>query len=203
MSAPVTLESLIDEIVSEALIEYEGKIDEATKRILGRLELEGARAIEELKSELDRTIREIESERMRRTGQLELEARRSYLEEMERMVDLAISNAIERVKSMRKSQEYRTFLKRSLNDAVDALGTEEVVAETCADDFDAVKSIARELSKERGVKITLSGRHIAVIGGIRASRPDGSMVIDATIDYRLKRMDEQLRSLVVRALTGQ
>ncbi|MCS7094810.1 MAG: V-type ATP synthase subunit E family protein [Thaumarchaeota archaeon] len=203
MSAPVTLESLIDEIVSEALIEYENKLDEAGKRILGRLESEGGRAIEELRAELERVNREVESEMMRRIGQLELEARRSYLEEIERMVEFAISKATERVRSMRKSQDYRAFLRRSLNEAVDALGTDEVIAETCADDLEAVKSVARELSKERGVKITVSGKPIAVIGGVRASRPDGSMVIDATIDYKLKRFDEQLRSLVVRALSGQ
>ncbi|MCS6788596.1 MAG: hypothetical protein NZ733_04815, partial [Aigarchaeota archaeon] len=89
MSAPVTLERLIEEVVSEALIVYESKLDEAGKRVLERLEREGARLLEELRSEMERVIREVESERMRRTGQLELEARRAYLEEMERMVDAA------------------------------------------------------------------------------------------------------------------
>ncbi|MCS7126784.1 MAG: V-type ATP synthase subunit E family protein [Thaumarchaeota archaeon] len=203
MSAPVTLERLIEEVVSEALIVYESKLDEAGKRVLERLEREGARLLEELRSEMERVIREVESERMRRTGQLELEARRAYLEEMERMVDAAIRDAVERVKSMRGSKEYREFLRRSLSDAVEYLGTEEVVVETCAEDMEAVRSIAKELSKERGVKVNVSVRPIPVIGGVRASRPDGSMVIDSTLDYRLKRAEEQLRSIVVRALTGQ
>ncbi|MEN3047835.1 MAG: V-type ATP synthase subunit E family protein [Candidatus Caldarchaeales archaeon] len=203
MSAPVTLEGLIEEIVSEALIVYESKIDEAGKRVLERLEREGARLLEELRSELERIGREVESERMRRIGQLELEARRAYLEEMERMVDAAFRDAVERVRSMRGSKEYREFLKRSLSDAVESLGTGEVVVETCAEDMDAVRSISKELSKEKGVKVKISDKPIPAIGGIRASRSDGSMVIDSTLDYRLKRAEEQLRSIVVRALSGQ
>jgi V/A-type H+-transporting ATPase subunit E len=107
-------------------------------------------------------------------------------------------------------RRYREVLKRvegdfrrSMEEAIEALGSEEVVVETCSEDLKAVKSIASELSKERNVKIKVSGKTIDVIGGVKVSRADGTMVYDATIDYRLGRLSDQLRTVVVKHLVSE
>ncbi len=196
----VTLESLIDEVVKEALVEYEAKLEEARKRMLKELEAEKEGVMQELRRGLEAVRREVEAERRRRLSQVEAEVRREYLETLEALVRRAVSNAIERIRSFRESQAYREFLRRSLEEAVDALGSEEVVVETCSEDLKAVRSIASELSKERNVRIKVSSKTIDVIGGVKASRADGTMVYDATIDYRISRLSDQLRTVVVKHL---
>ncbi len=196
----VTLESLIDEVVKEALVEYEAKLEEARKRMLKELEAEKESAMQELRRGLEAVKREVEAERRRRLSQVEAEVRREYLETLEALVRRAVSKAVERIRSARESQPYREFLRRSLEEAIDALGSEEVVVETCSDDLKAVKSIASELSKERNVKVKVSSKTIDVMGGVKVSRADGTMVYDATIDYRISRLSDQLRTVVVKHL---
>ncbi len=199
----VTLESLIDEVVREAVAEYEARLEEARQRIMRELEAEKESVMQELRRGLEVVRREVEAERRRRLSGVEAEVKREYLETLENLVRRAISNAIERIRSMRDSDAYRDFLRRSLEEAVDALGSEEVVVESCAEDLKAVKSIASELSKERNVRIKVSGKAIDVIGGVRVSRADGTMVYDSTIDYRLSRLSDQLRTVVVRHLLSE
>jgi Archaeal/vacuolar-type H+-ATPase subunit E len=198
----VTLESLIDEVVKEALAEYEARIEEARKRILSELEAEKESVMQELRRGLEAVRREVEAERRRRLSQVEAEVRREYLDTLEALVKRAVSNAVDRIRSIKESQTYRDFLRRSIEEAVEALGSEEVVVETCSEDLKAVKSIASELSKERNVKVKVSSKTIDVIGGVKVSRADGTMVYDATIDYRLSRLSDQLRTVVVKHLVA-
>jgi len=198
----VTLESLIDEVVQEAIAEYEVRLEEARKRIGQELERSREELLQELRRGLETVRREVDAERRRRISQVEAEARREYLDTLEELVRKAVTNAIERIKSTRDSELYREFLRSSLTEAIESLGSEEVVVETCEEDLKAVKSVASELSKEKGVKVKVSSKTIDVIGGVRVSRADGSMIYDATIDYRLSRLSDQLRTIVVRHLTS-
>jgi len=199
----VTLESLIEEVVKEALAEYEARIEEARKRILSELEAEKESVMQELRRGLEAVRREVEAERRRRLSQVEAEVRREYLDTLEALVKRAVSNAVDRIRSIKESQTYRDFLRRSMEEAIEALGSEEVVVETCSEDLKAVKSIASELSKARNVKVNVSSKTIDVIGGVKVSRADGTMVYDATIDYRLSRLSDQLRTVVVKHLVTE
>ncbi len=199
----VTLESLIDEVVRVALTEYEAKLEESKKRMLSELEAEKEGVLQELRRGLEVVRREVEAEQRRRLSQVEAEVRREYLDTLEALVRRAVSDAVDRIRSIRDSNAYRDFLRRSLVEAVEALGSEEVLVETCGEDLKAVKSIASELSKERNVKVRVSSKTIDVIGGVKVSRADGSMVYDATIDYRLSRLSDLLRTVVVKHLVSE
>jgi V/A-type H+-transporting ATPase subunit E len=118
----VTLESLIEEVVKEALAEYEARIEEARKRILGELEAEKESVMQELRRGLEAVRREVEAERRRRLSQVEAEVRREYLDTLEALVKRAVSNAVDRIRSIKESQTYRDFLRRSIEEAIEALG---------------------------------------------------------------------------------
>jgi V/A-type H+-transporting ATPase subunit E len=194
------LEDVLKSVVEDALVEFRAKIREIEEEGLRRLR-EGADELGRQAAAASQAIqRESTALRMRLVSQAMLEARREYLESVEKCVDTIIKEALDRIPSLKKSGEYRQALSALLREALEVVGSDEVVVECSREDQRQVRELAGELGKELGVKIRLSENSLDSVGGVRVIRSDGSMIYDNTVEARLERMREEIRREIIKRL---
>ncbi|MEM0482446.1 MAG: V-type ATP synthase subunit E family protein [Nitrososphaerota archaeon] len=194
------LEDVLKSVVEDAVVEFRAKIREIEEESMRRLR-EGADELSRQAAAASQSIhRESTALRMRLVSQAILEARREYLESVERCVGTVIKEALDRIPSLKRSGEYRQGLKALMREALEFVGGDEVVVECSREDQQLVKELARELGKEVGVKIRLSENFLESVGGVRVIRSDGSMIFDNTVEARLERMREEIRREIIKRL---
>lgn len=194
------LEDVLRSVVKDVIVEFRAKVREIEEESLRRLR-EGAMDLSRQAAASSQAIRrESDALRQRLISQAMLEAKKEYLESIEECVQEVINEALNRIKSMRSSEDYRRSLKALLREAVEAVGGDEIVVESAPDDEKLVKELAAELSRAMGLRIKLSERRLESIGGVRVLRGDGASIYDNTIEARLDRLREEIRSELIKRL---
>ncbi len=194
------LEDVLRSVVEDALAEFRVKIREIEEEGLRRLR-EGADELGRQAAAASQAIqRESTALRMRLVSQAMLEARREYLESVEKCVDTIIKEALDSIPSLKRSGEYRQALILLLREALEFVGGDEVVVECSREDQRQVRELAGELGKELGIKIRLSESPLDCVGGVRVIRSDGSMIYDNTVEARLERMRGEIRRAIIKRL---
>ncbi|GBC70509.1 V-type proton ATPase subunit E [Candidatus Calditenuaceae archaeon HR02] len=197
---PMKLEDVLRSVVEDSLAEFRAKIREIEEEGLRRLR-DGADELSKQAAIASQSIqRESNALRMRLVSQAMLEARREYLESVEQCVNTIVKEAMDRIPSLKRSGEYRQALRALLREALEVVGSDEVVVECAREDQQQVRELARELGKELGVKIRLSENSLDSVGGVRVIRGDGSMIYDNTVEARLERMREEIRGEIIKRL---
>jgi len=194
------LEDVLKSVVEEAVIEFRARIREIEEEALMRLREAGEELYRQAASTSQTINREAIAYRQRFVSQATLEARKEYLEAVDECVKTVMEEALKRISSLRAGEGYRRALKNLLLEAVEAVGSDEVVAECSGEDEHLVKTVALEVERERGVRISVIVSRQRMLGGVRVSSGDGSAIFDNTIEARLDRMRGELRNEIIRRL---
>lgn len=197
---PLKLEDVLNSVLEETLEEFKVRIREIEEEGLRRLREEGEELRRQATAALTSMQRESNAARLRLVSQATLEARREYLESIDECVKTVVSEALKKIPAIRKKREYTLSLKALLREAIDVVGSEEVIVECAREDQKLLKEVSEEVGKELGVRIILSENALDSVGGVRVQKSDGSIIFDNTVEARLERMRGEIRSEIIRRI---
>lgn len=183
-----SIESTIDKILSQTQNRMgkalDDSLNEAHKRLdesLGDLKDEYDKIISDGRKEADKLERQI-------VGSADLEGRNRQLVAVEKSVDEVFERAISNIRTVPRNDTYEKFCRGLLEQAIEALGTRDVVVYTNDTDRKAVLYVIDDMTGP-----TLSSKAITCLGGIRVSTPDGTVSFDNTLDARIERLKPLIR----------
>ncbi|GEM_PF-1204934 len=195
-------------ILADAEETARSEIDQA--RGLASQELEAARV--EARGEAERILRDAErqAEAMsRRTASVgELEAKKRLLEVRERLLRQLLDRAMAEAGRISDPRERRESLMRLLLEAAHGTGGGTLEVQTSAQDArllttEFLAEARRRLSRD-GIRAELqpAKQPASVTGGAIVSQEEGRIVVDNSLEARLKRQEAQLRGDAWRFLCG-
>lgn len=198
----MSLERVIEETVSEAVAEYSKAMDEALSEALGRLHQLRSQIMLQANQDLERIKREAEAHRLRLSSQAELEEKRLYLTVIDEAVKKVLDAALERIRKERDGKRYIEAMRRLLAEAIEAIGGDEFKVWCSEEDLKRINEVAKEVAASSGVKITVAKQPIRCIGGVRVSNADETVIFDNTIEAKLERLGQAIRSEIVSLLAS-
>lgn len=187
-----TLERTVDKILDQAQKKAASELDEALAESNKRLD----DTMADLQTEYDRIIsdghKEADKLKKQIVGGADLEARNKQLMVVEEAVDKVFAEALDRISAKDRDDYYAQLIESLMQEAVDALGSANVLVYTSEQDRDAVGSVLNKFSGS-----ALSDERIDCLGGLRIASRDGTMAFDNTLDARISRLKPLIRKQIV------
>ncbi len=194
MSA-ATLDRVISEVVQEAFQTITKSLDETQAealRIVSKTLDEFMReraAIEEA----GRAEREAARQRILSTA--EIQAKNMAIAAVEEEVGKVFETALSRLAKEAAGDGFKHVMERLLDEAVELIG-KDIVVESNEKGIEMLREIVANGSYK--VRITVSDKPIKTIGGLRAVSADGLTRLDNTLEARLERLKQSLRSEIAK-----
>ncbi|ADY01474.1 V-type H+-transporting ATPase subunit E [Vulcanisaeta moutnovskia 768-28] len=188
-------QELTERLISGIITRLENEINEWSNNVRLRAEaelLDGVKAIiDKYSSTLENIDKELNMEREYRLYDEMMKEKREKLSILEKAYEEVVSRIKERIKSMRGTDDYKKFLRNSIQWAASIIGSQELVITASKSDRSVVKSLISEL----GLNATINTTSEDLLGVIVSSQ-DESVRIDATLDSRLRLMEHQIKTLL-------
>ncbi len=186
----VNLEQTVDKILDQTHQNIESRLSESLQEsrqkldgALVGLEAEYNRIISDGKKEADKIEKQI-------VGSSDLEARNKELLLVEEAVNRAFDYALRRLSQTDRDGSYTDLVESLLQEAVDALGSADVLVYTSPADKDAVLVAMEKFPDARFAE------EIQCLGGVRVVSGDGTMTFDNTLDARISRLKPLIRKKI-------
>ena len=188
MVADSKLEESIDKILNQSQTELLSSLQQSRDEALDTL----SKSQSSLEQEYDRIIDEgkKEAEKIEKQiiGSSDLESRNKQLTLIQEHIEKAFETASKKIESTDRNDDYSKLITKLIEEAIQALGTSDVVIHTNSKDKEITQSV---LSKFSGAE--LSSETIDCLGGVQVKSKDGTMTFDNTIDARTDRMKPLIR----------
>jgi V/A-type H+-transporting ATPase subunit E len=190
-----TLDRVISEVIQEAFQTIMKSLDEAQAealRIVSKTLDEFMReraAIEEA----GRAEREAARQRILSTA--EIQAKNMAIAAVEEEVSKVFETALSRLAKEAAGDGFKQVMERLLDEAVELIG-KDIVVESNEKGIEMLREIVANGSYK--VRITVSDKPIKTIGGLRAVSADGLTRLDNTLEARLERLKQSLRSEIAK-----
>ncbi|MDC8437385.1 MAG: V-type ATP synthase subunit E [Candidatus Nitrosotenuis sp.] len=145
-----------------------------------------------LEQEYDKIVAEgkKEAEKLEKqlVGNADLDSRNKQLLLVEESIERVFEKAIKKIQDTSRDGEYSKLISSIITEAIEAIGTKDVIIQTNSKDKAVVESL---LSKFPGA--TLSPDAIDCLGGVKVQSKDRTMIFDNTVDARLERLKPLIR----------
>lgn len=145
-----------------------------------------------LEQEYDKIVAEgkKEAEKLEKqlVGNADLDSRNKQLLLVEESIEKVFEKAIKKIQDTSRDDKYSKLISSIITEAIEAIGTKDVVIQTNSKDKAVVESL---LSKFPGA--TLSPDAIECLGGVKVQSKDRTMIFDNTVDARLERLKPLIR----------
>ncbi len=190
------LESIVNKVVSQVESDLIAQIESSYAQSLERLMASKASLESEYSKIVESASKQAENLKRQMVESSRLAVRNKQLLLIEEAVNNVLKDAISRIDGVRADERYETMMRRLIESALDAIGTDAVIE--CNDkDRDMVDRIALELQHKYNFSIEI-GDSIDCLGGIRARSKDGSIILDNTLDSRIERLKPILKKDIAR-----
>ncbi len=197
------LEALSRAMISEAKAEAEqirkdaqAKADDIRQRAQQQAETERAEILNRARQEADRL-------RGQAVATSQMKARTMELEHREKLLDNVFETARKQLSSIEQWSEYDQIVLKLLKEAAQQLKAGKIQVRA---DEQTQKMLSQQkledLSKELKAEITL-GKPLTQGLGVVSATPDNHLQYDNTLETRLERLKNGLRSPVYRILIGE
>jgi len=196
------IEALARAILRDARMEAEEIQEEARTKAEAIRQRAQVEAEAERKAILERAHQDAERVRSQAVATAQLKARTMQLEHREKLLDKVFDAARQRLSAIQKRSDYDQVAAKLLKEAVSQLNASsaEVRADDATERF-LKTNVLDQISKELKAKITV-GKHLESGTGLIVSASDGHLTYDNTLETRLNRLQNALRSSVYQVLTG-
>jgi V/A-type H+-transporting ATPase subunit E len=152
---------------------------------------------------LQRARQEAKALREHTAAAAHLEAQTLKLKRREQLLERAFAEARRQLASASQWPDYEQIAHRLVREAVERLGAAEVVVRVDEETRRVLSDEAlAELGEELGVRLR-DGEPLTRSGGAVVETPDGHRRYDNTLETRLARMRESLRTPVYHILMGE
>jgi vacuolar-type H+-ATPase subunit E/Vma4 len=190
-----TLDRVISEVIQEAFQTITKSLNETQAealRIVSKTldEFMRERAVIE---EAGRAEREAARQRILSTA--EIQAKNMAIAAVEEEVSKVFETALSRLAKEAAGDRFKQVMKRLLDEAVELIG-KDIVVESNEKGIEMLREIVA--NKSYKVRITVSDKPIKTIGGLRAVSADGLTRLDNTLEARLERLKQSLRSEIAK-----
>ena len=183
---------LAEEIIDEARKEAEKIVKDAEKERKTILDSAKISAREREMWILKEAEKKVKKTRDQILAEGRMKIKREFLRKREELIEQALEELKQALKKRTKSKEYEQFLFRTAETACNAIESPKVILYASEQDLKRLEARLPQLSKKTNKEVAL-GRAIRTIGGIRAESSDGAVVVDETLESRLRREQERLR----------
>jgi V/A-type H+-transporting ATPase subunit E len=202
-SVEENIEALSRAMLSEAKEESEAILTEARTNADAIRQRAEEQAAAERQDILDRARQETDRLRSQVVATTQMKARTMELEHREKLLDRVFSQAMQQVPSVQQWTDYEEISKRLLREAVTQLRAAKVRirADERTRKF-LSDAVLAELGKELKTEIRFE-KTLESGTGVTVSTDDGHLVYDNTLETRLSRLQNTLRSPVYRTLIGE
>jgi V/A-type H+-transporting ATPase subunit E len=133
----------------------------------------------------------------------QLEAQKLKLERREQLLQQALASARQQLTSVSQRPDYEQIVKRLVREAAEHLGTDEALVRT---DVETRKVLDDEALANLGGELSVhlrAGEPLAQSTGIVLETPNGHRRYDNTLETRIARMWDRLRTPVYHILTEE
>jgi vacuolar-type H+-ATPase subunit E/Vma4 len=157
----------------------------------------------ERKEIMTRAVEEADRIRGQSMATAQLKARTLQLEHREKLLEAVFSTARKDLQTIQGWSEFETIVRRLLREAIQQLNSNDVLVHTDASTAKILtEKVLAEVSKELSVKIEVS-KPLAKGMGVLAETADGHLQYENTLEDRLERLQNVLRSPVYHILIGE
>jgi V/A-type H+-transporting ATPase subunit E len=203
VSIDENLKVLSRAVLNDVQDEADQILDQAKTKAEGIRQRAKEQAEAERTKILDHASVEAERVRSQAVATSQLKARTMLLEQREKLLDEVFETAKQRLSSVLRGSDYQETAQRLVKEAVHQLKAESAMVRADEETMKALStSVIEKLSKETQIKIKL-GDSLEKGLGVIAETEDGHRQYDNTLETRLKRMQDTLRSSVHRILMGE
>ena len=202
-SSDDNIESLSRAMESEAKAEAEqlrarsqAKADEIRQRAQQQADAERGEILDRARQEADRLRGQV-------IATTQMKARTMELAQREKLLDSVFDAAHKQLSSIQQWSEYNQIAHKLLQEAVQQLGASKIQVRGDEQTQKVLADLGLEqLSKELGAEIIL-GKPLSQGLGVVSETVDGHLQYDNTLETRLDRLQNGLRSPVYRILIGE
>jgi vacuolar-type H+-ATPase subunit E/Vma4 len=198
-----SIEALARAVRSEAQAESEQILASARLKAEAIRERAQSQATSERAEILERASREAERVRSQAIATAQLQARTLQLEHREKLLDSVFEAARQRLSGVPQSADYEQIVRHLLREALTYLGS--ATARIRADEQTQMlltEEMLAGISKELGMRVQL-GAPLQEGTGVIVETLDGHRHYDNTLEARLGRLQNALRSPVHHLLAGE
>lgn len=184
------------EDAEHAVSEAKAKAENIRQNAKEKAEAERSKILEQANREADRV-------RSQAVAVAQLKARTMQLEQREKLLDSVFSAARQKLTTMQLDSDYEQVAERLLREALTQLsaGTVKVRADQTTQEL-FTTSMLEKLSKDLKVNVQLE-KPLERGTGVIVETVDGHRQYDNTLETRLKRMQDSLRTSVYHILMGE
>lgn len=197
------IQALKSAIIDEATEEASTIVAEAQARAESISQQARTQAGAEGEAILQRAREEAKALREHTIATAQLEARTLRLKRREQLLERAFADARQQLSAVPQSPDYAQIARRLLREAVEQLGVDEVVVRADEETRRVLGDGAlADIGGELGVRLRV-GEPLARSTGVVLETPDGHLRYDNTLETRLARMRDVLRTPVYHILMGE
>jgi len=197
---PVNIPTLESAIMEEAREEARQILADAQAQVQDIRQQAQAQADAERDTILQRAQEETKALREHTVAAAQLEAQALKLKRREELLKRTFADARQRLASVPQWPDYEQIVRRLVREAVEHLSADEALVRAAAGARQVLddKTLA-DLGRESGVHLR-AGEPLAHSTGVVLETLDGHRRLDNTLETRLDRMQETLRTAVYRIL---
>ncbi|MCL5612020.1 MAG: V-type ATP synthase subunit E family protein [Chloroflexi bacterium] len=180
----------------ESLTSARTKADEIRKQAMKQAASERARVLEKASAEAERV-------RSQAIATTQLKARTMQLEQREKLLESVFDSAQQKLSTVQRSTDYEKTAHLLLREALVQLGAKKAVVK--ADEVTRkffTSSTIDKIVKDLGIQVII-GEALKQGTGVIVETEDGHRQYDNTLETRLRRMQDTLRSPVHHILMGE
>jgi vacuolar-type H+-ATPase subunit E/Vma4 len=198
-----SLEKLHNRILSDARLKAAGIIEQAEDKSKQVLEEAQAQAKRDADDILSRASLEAESIRRSILSSRIRANRLRLLDEKNKIVQSVLKSVEQSLLGIASSDQFESTLKRFVVEAVEAVGTDDVVVKISFRNAEkkSLHSLGQSLPK--GTKLVTDETATDDLGGVVASDPDGKTTFNNSFRARLERLDNQLLTIISSTIFGE
>lgn len=155
---------------------------------------EEARRIRE--RELEKVLASLQIEKAKILNEARLFVKRQIIQAKEEFIQKAFSEAKKKLEELRSSKNYKTIFKNLLSEAIESIEGKILVDVDKKDE-----KIAKEVLDDSGLDYELH-TSLTALGGLKVSTMDGRITLTNTIDTRLEKGRQLLKTEIMTTLFG-
>lgn len=152
---------------------------------------------------LDRAKQEAERIRGQAIATAQLKSRTMQLEHREKLLDSVFTKAYKQIPTVQQWTEYPQIVRQLLQEALQNLEAKSAIVRADQVTSEIIdKKMLKELAEAMNIQLEV-GEPLTQGTGVMAESADGHLNYDNTLETRLSRMKNELRSPVYRILMGE
>ncbi|WP_456398924.1 V-type ATP synthase subunit E [Mesoaciditoga sp.] len=196
MNVEKKLNSLKEYIKSKSQIEAEKMIKDAEKRskeIEEEYKNKANRAYESILNEAKNKVRNFER---KEEAQSKAKASKLLLDAKNEIMKAAMRDLEESVYALSSTKDYPILFEKLLKEAIDSLDGKEITIQVRKEDKEMASKLLEKLGKESKKVLTLSDEFVPIKGGAIVFTNNKRIVIENTLESKLREMEETFLSHV-------